>query len=235
MISIVESKLMLPIKGANEMGVFAAWPEHGTKKGILVFQEGFGVNGQIKNIVRKLARAGYLAAAPELFHRTAPPNFELPYTNIAEVYVHINALTPEGLAADTQAVYAWVKNELKTETIGCLGFCMGGWAAYLANTHLPFKAAVSFYGSPILQEGPSAAANQQAPLLLIWGGRDKYSPKEKIKTVTDALKKNKKIFLNLEFPDADHGFNRDDRPSYQPEAAQLAWDSTLSFFQKNNL
>ncbi len=230
---ISESSCSLSIPGSTSMQVFSAKPETNTQKGILVFQEAFGVNGHIKNVVRRLAQEGYLAAAPELFHRTAPAGFEGSYDNFMGVRSHMEALTPENIIKDCEATYAWMQQELQTNQIGCVGFCMGGFVSYLANTALHIKAAVSFYGSQILQKGISLASQQKSPILLFWGGQDKSTPSDAILQLTQALKASDKDFVTAEISKAEHGFNCDDRASYHPIASQLAWHLSLDFFHQH--
>jgi carboxymethylenebutenolidase len=229
-----ESLVQLQVSDGTQIGSFVARPEETPKGGVLVFQEAFGVNGHIQNIARRLAHEGYVAIAPELFHRTAPAGFEIPYgTDFATTIMpHINALTRETMAADAQAAYEWLKGEIHSDRIGCVGFCMGGNVSFTANARLPFKAAVSFYGSRIMQN-LDLAPEQKASLLLIWGGKDKSTPPEKQKELMDALRAAGKDFINTEFSDAQHGFNCDDRPAYHPASATTAWAMTLAFFKSH--
>src|ERR1039458_6479846 len=154
------------------MAAFVAKPDGAVHGSLLVFQEAFGVNNHIQNIARRLAREGYIAIAPELFHRTAPMGFEGPYDNFPILKPHFDALTDENLLADTKAAYEWLLGDggAQPGQIGCVGFCLGGKVSFLANAALPLEAAVSFYGTRILQSLNQVSA-QKGPLLLIWGGK----------------------------------------------------------------
>lgn len=235
MSKIHESMVELKVSDKTQMAAFSAKPDGISRGGVLVFQEAFGVNNHIENIVRRLAREGYVVIAPELFHRTAPVGFEGPYDNFPALKPHFDALSDETLMADSKAAYEWLQNEggLKPENIGCVGFCMGGRVAFMANAVLSMGAAVSFYGSRILSQSIDLAKDQKAPLLLIWAGKDKSSPPEKIKELGDSLRAAKKNFINAEFSEAEHGFNCDDRPAYHPASAATAWVMTLSFLEKH--
>jgi carboxymethylenebutenolidase len=234
-IKIHESMIQLKVSDGTQMAAFVAKPDGPVQGGILVFQEAFGVNNHIENIARRLAREGYVAIAPELFHRTAPVGFEGAYDNFPALKPHFDALSDETLMADAKAAYEWFRNEagLKADSIGCVGFCMGGRIAFMVNAAIPMKAAVSFYGSRILTQSLPLAKDQKAPLLLIWAGKDKGTPPEKIKELTDSLKEAGKDFINAEFSEAEHGFNCDDRPAYHPASADVAWAMTLAFFKKH--
>jgi carboxymethylenebutenolidase len=232
---IQETTVQLHVGDGTQMQAFVVRPESSIKAGILVFQEAFGVNQHIENITRRLAREGYLAVAPELFHRTLPPGGEIAYptnNDFSAIMPHFNAITKEAILADTQAAYDWLKEELKFDAIGCVGFCMGGSTSFTANSRLPLKAAVSFYGSRIMQSF-DLAAEQKAPLLLLWGGKDQSSPPEKLMELANALRAAKKDFIQAEFSEAGHAFNCDDRPAYHPASAATAWAMTLAFLKKH--
>lgn len=231
MAKLSESTIQLKVSDGTQMQAFAAKPEGHPKAGILVFQEAFGVNGHIKKVTQRIAAEGYLAVAPELFHRTLAPGGEIPYpvnNDFSAIMPHFNAITREGSVADYQAAYYWLKEELKTDVIGCVGFCMGGAASFTANSQLPLKAAVSYYGSRIMQNF-DLAPEQKGPLMLLWGGKDQSSPPEKLAELAHALKG--KDFVQAVFSEAAHAFNCDDRPAYHTASAAVAWEMTLAFFK----
>jgi carboxymethylenebutenolidase len=231
MSKMAESTVQLKVSDGTQMQAFVVKPEGSPKAGILVFQEAFGVNGHIKEVARRVAREGYLAVAPELFHRTLPPGGEIAYptnNDFSAIMPHFNAITREGSLADYQAAYDWLKGELKSDKIGCVGFCMGGASSFTANSRLPLKAAVSYYGSRIMQSF-DLAPEQKAPLLLLWGGKDQSSPPEKLAELANALAG--KNYIQAVFSEAGHAFNCDDRPAYHAASAATAWAMTLGFFK----
>ena len=235
MAGISEKFIQLEVSDGTAMQVFAVRPESPVKAGILVFQEAFGVNGHIQEVTRRVAREGYLVVAPELFHRTLAPGGTLAYpsnNDFSHIQPHIQAVTREGLLADFQGAYDWLTNEIKTDVIGCVGFCMGGSSSFIANSKLPLKAAVSYYGTRILQN-LDLIPEQKGPLLLLWGGKDKGTPSEKIKELIDGLKAAGKDFITTEFSEAAHAFNCDERPSYHAASAATAWAMTLAFFKQH--
>jgi carboxymethylenebutenolidase len=234
---IQETTVQLHVGDGTQMQAFMVRPENSPKAGILVFQEAFGVNGHIKEVTRRLAREGYLAVAPELFHRTLAPGGEIAYpinNDFSAIMPHFNAITKEAGLADTQAAYDWLKGELRSDAIGCVGFCMGGSTSFTANSRLPLKAAVSFYGSRIMQNF-DLALEQKGSLLLLWGGKDQSSPPEKLAELSNALKTAGKDFIQAVFSEAGHAFNCDDRPAYHPASATTAWAMTLGFFKAHLL
>lgn len=235
MAELKENLVQLKVSDGTQMGLFTVRPGTSPKAGVLVFQEAFGVNGHIKSVTRKLAQEGYLAAAPELFHRTLPSGGEIPYpvnNDFSAIMAHFNAVTKDATLADTRAAYDWLKGELKSDAIGCVGFCMGGSTSFAANSHLPLKAAVSYYGSRIMQNFDQAA-EQKGPLMLLWGGKDQSSPPEKLTELANALNAKGKNYIQAVFSEAAHAFNCDERPSYHPDSAAVAWAMTLAFFKRH--
>ncbi len=200
-----------------------------TTRGIIVLQEAFGVNSHIRDVSDRFAREGYVAIAPELFHRTAP-GFEGDYNNFQAVMPHMQAMTNEGAEADCRAAFEWLQSQGANE-IYAAGFCMGGRIAFVANSVLPFKAVASFYGGRINALLDRAAA-QHGRVLFGWGELDKHIPPEQRAEVIEAMKKAGKSYVNVEFSDADHGFICDERASYNARAAREAWALMREFFRE---
>jgi carboxymethylenebutenolidase len=223
------------------MNAFVARPAAGEKSpGLMIFQEAFGVTGHIRDVASRFAREGYVAIAPELFHRTAAPGAELSYADFPAVMPHIQALTNESLQNDIRATYSWLQKDSKADEahIGCVGFCMGGRTSYLANATVALQAAVSFYGGGIgpSNRGPSllsSAPQMHAPILLFWGGLDSHIPPEQVRPIEDALREAHKEFVNVTISFADHAFLRDGGPNYNADAASLAWALTKDFLEIN--
>jgi len=227
----------LPISDGSSMEAYVAWPK-GTvaHAGLVVGQEAFGVNAHIRDITERFAREGYMAIAPELFHRTGP-GFEGRYDDFQSVMPHVSALRHPQIEADIRAAHEWLReNGGKELPVAAVGFCMGGMVAFLAGITLPVAAAVSFYGGGIAaspqRPGLLDRVNDlRAPVLFFWGGLDKHLGPEVVRAVTDALGTAKKSFVNVEISDADHGFFCDARTAYNPAAAAEAWALVLAFLK----
>jgi carboxymethylenebutenolidase len=146
---------------------------------------------------------------------------------------HMQALTPDGLIADAQAAFDWLQKNPRAlpNATASIGFCMGGRVSFLGNSTLPLKAAVSFYGGGIVPALLPSAARQHGPVLFFWGALDSHIPKEHPRAIVDAMQEAKKLYVNVEFSDADHGFFCDARPSYKETAAKQAWELTLKFLE----
>lgn len=233
-------KITLAVSDGTEMGAYVARPPGQKKRaGILILQEAFGVNEHIRDVCRRVAGQGYVALAPELFHRTAP-GFEGRYDDFASVMPHVRALTDAGLEADLRAARGALAADpsVAGERLGAIGFCMGGRASFLADAVLPLRAAIAFYGGGIAPSamGPGMLGRVKdlsAPLLLFWGSQDKHIGIEQPRAVADALRAAGKPYVHVEFSEADHGFFCDARPSFCPAAAQQAWALSLEFLSGN--
>lgn len=228
----------LKVSDGTTMRAWTARPmARSAHPGLLVLQEAFGVNAHIRDVTERFAREGYVAIAPELFHRTAAPGFEGRYDDFASVAPHMRAMKEDALEADERAAYDWLRENIANDAlISAIGYCMGGRAAFLAGLTLPLACAVSYYGGGIAPNPTTPgllgrAAELQSPILLFWGGKDKHITPEQRRAVNDTLTAEGKDFVQVEISDADHGFFCDARPSYSPMAAALAWPLTLAFLK----
>jgi carboxymethylenebutenolidase len=230
--TIHTEKITLAVADGTSMNAYVAAPADTAKApGLLVFQEAFGVNAHIRDVTERFAKQGYVSIAPELFHRTAGPGFDGDYANFPVVQPHLQALTPDGMIADSRAAFDWLQKSPRVlpNMTACIGFCMGGRVSFLANAGLPLKAAVSFYGGGIVPGLLPRVADQHGPILFFWGALDAHIPKEHVRAIVDAMQEVKKTYVNVEFSDANHAFFCDARPAYKETAAKQAWELTLEF------
>jgi carboxymethylenebutenolidase len=226
----------LPVADGTSMAAYIALPRNTGEKApaLILFQEAFGVNHHIRDVAERFAAEGYVVIAPELFHRTAPQGFDISYTDFSSVMPHMQAMTVEGMEADIQASYQWLLQnpDAETDNLFTVGFCLGGRMSFLANSILPLKAAVSYYGGgipPLLNR----AAQLHGRHLFYWGGLDKHIGQDQIDQTTKALDEAGKEYLNVKISYADHGFNCNERASYNAEAAKEAWALTLAILKNN--
>ncbi|HEX4047171.1 MAG TPA: dienelactone hydrolase family protein [Elusimicrobiota bacterium] len=230
---ITSETVTVEVGDGTKMAAYHAKPQGGGRRpGLLVLQEAFGVNAHIRDVADRFAREGFASLAPELFHRTAP-GFDGRYDDFPSAMKQIQAVTLEGLSADLTAAHSWLidRGGVASGDVSAVGFCMGGRAAFLADSLLPLRAAASFYGAGIAPGLLDRAAKLSGPILLAWGGRDKHIPPEQIASVTAALRAAGKPFVNAEFSEADHGFFNDARTSFHPASAAQAWALALQFLK----
>lgn len=225
------STVTLDVSDGSKMNAYVARPHAaGAAPGILVFQEAFGVNEHIRNVADRFAAMGFLAIAPELFHRTGP-GFEGSYTDFGPVRVHTAQLTPDGINADIDAAYSWLLAQgVPGARIAAVGYCMGGRVAYMANSLVQLGAAISYYGGGIAPDLLPLARTQRAPILMFWGGLDTHIPAEVYRAVADALTAAGVNHEQVVFSQAEHGFNCDARASFNARASQQSWALVRAFF-----
>jgi carboxymethylenebutenolidase len=224
----------LSVDDGTTMHAHVARPANATNApGILVFQEAFGVNDHIKDIASRFAAEGFVAIAPEMYHRTGT-NVVLNYGDMEAVKPHMSAVSPETIMADVRAAYGWITGPggAAANRIAAIGYCMGGRVTYVANATVSLSAAARYYGGGLNTEPMLALADKQrGPILQFWGGKDKNIPPEAYRAVADALTAAEKLHEQVVFSYAEHGFFCDARASYNPHAAKQAWALTLEFFR----
>jgi carboxymethylenebutenolidase len=202
---------------------------------IIVVHEVFGVHEWIKDICRRLAHAGYMAVAPDLFARAGDA------TKIADMptlFQTIVQKTPdERVLTDIDSTVAWAaKNGGAPGKLGITGFCWGGRIVWLYAAHSRMlKAGVAYYGRLAGDQAmqPLRLAGQlKAPVLGQYGGRDKGIPLSDVEAMNKALAKAGGKSRIAVYPQADHGFMADYRPSYDEKAATASWAAMLEWFGK---
>jgi carboxymethylenebutenolidase len=226
--------ITLTPKDGSSMNAYVSTPDaNGPFAVVLVLQEAFGVNHHIRSVANRICAEGWIAIAPELYHRTTGPGFEIGYGDFELIRPHAMAVNLESLTYDLHAVYDWIQSQQHTikNKIASIGFCMGGRVSYIANALLPLSAAISYYGSNMPVD---LAKDLHGPQLFYWGGLDKHILPQQIEGVVSAVKSAGKEYTNVVISYGDHGFNCDERPSYQPKAAREAWAMSMAFL-KNNL
>src|ERR1700745_3808383 len=114
----------LEVGDGTSMPAYVARPEGSTPtRGLLLFQEAFGVNAHIRDLAGRFAAEGFLVISPELFHRTAPA-FECAYSDFALAMPHLQAITEEGLDADVRAAFGWLEHEGVAGNAAAVGYCL---------------------------------------------------------------------------------------------------------------
>jgi carboxymethylenebutenolidase len=225
------SHVTIPVADGTAMGGYLAAPAApGPHPAIFVIQEIFGVNEHIRDVTERFARAGYLALAPEIFHRFAP-GYQGSYDDIPASVALTSKLTPEAVTADLAATHAWLaaRDDVRRGAIAAIGYCMGGRLAFVANAMLPLGAAVSYYGGGIATNHLALAGALRGPQLLVWAGNDPYIPPADRDRVHAAVRDAGKRYVNVEFSGVNHGFFCDARSDYDAGASRQAWALTMAF------
>jgi carboxymethylenebutenolidase len=212
-------------EGAQVMGYLARPAGEGPFPVVLVCHENRGLTDHIKDVTRRLAKAGYVALAVDLLSReggsAAVGTENAPGT--------LSNISPAQYVQDFLSGYKYLQEQTfaQADRVGMTGFCYGGGVTWLMATKMPeLKAAVPFYGPhPPLEDVP----NIQAAVLAIYGERDQRI-NAGIPAIEEAMQQNNKTFEKIIYPNADHAFHNDTGQRYNPEAARDAWARTLEWF-----
>jgi carboxymethylenebutenolidase len=190
--------------------------------GIVVIQEIFGLTRHIRDVAHQYADAGYLAVAPALFDRVQK-NADVPYADVPAGLALMQKLKPEQTLLDMKAAIDAVAIAGK---VGMVGYCWGGAVTWLAAARIPgLAAAVPYYGGAI----PSLNKDRpKCPTMLHFGETDASIPINQARAVAKSHPD-----VTTHFYAAGHGFNCDQRASYNADAAKLARERTLAFFRKH--
>ncbi|MBB3607478.1 YghX family hydrolase [Rhizobium sp. BK602] len=192
---------------------------------VVVVHENRGLNPYIEDVARRVAKAGFIALAPDGLTSVGgyPGNDE----KGRELQQQVD---PQKLMNDFFAAIEFLmKHDATTGKVGITGFCYGGGVANAAAVAYPeLAAAVPFYGrQPRGEDVPRI----QAPLLLHYAGLDK-GINEGWPAYEAALKASNKVYEAYIYPDVNHGFHNDSTPRYDEAAAKLAWDRTIGWFKR---
>jgi carboxymethylenebutenolidase len=236
-------RISIPV-GGGTMGAYLARPtEGGSHPGVLVFQEIFGVNTHIRSVTDRVAAEGYVALAPELFHRTAP-GLDVGYDaeGMQRGFASMNQAKASEVIADVSAALDTLKkrSDVKGRGIGAMGFCFGGHVTYLAACELPIAAAASFYGGGIAvgtpgQDGPPTierTAKIKGRILCLFGDQDSYIPPDQVEKIRGELTRHHIRHEIVVYPGVGHGFFCDARADYSKPAADDAWRRVRDLFRE---
>jgi len=223
----------------GKMETYEARPKDGgARPAIVVLMEAFGLNSHIKDVTERIAREGYVAIAPDLYHRESER--VVPYSELQKAMGIMNRLQDPKVMGDVGAAISHLKsqNYVKAGSIGITGFCMGGRYTYLSAAHhnKDVKAAVCFYGGGIPMGNPSPLDRTkeiQCPITLFFGAKDPLILQEHVEKIVKALTDAKKNFTHKVYPEAGHGFFCNERQSYHADSAKDAWENFKSFFAQH--
>lgn len=207
---------------------YLSYPDAGKGGGVLVLQEWWGLVPHIKDVADRLARAGFIALAPDLYHGASAASPDKAGKLMMELNI---AETEKDLRGAIQ--YLLDQDEVTSSGVGTIGFCMGGMLSLYAATRNPeVKACVVFYG--IHPKFEPNLESLSAPVLGFYGELDKMVSPAAVKQLEKNLKALGKSVETHIYPGADHAFFNDERPEvYKREAAEDAWTRTLTFLRHN--
>ena len=208
---------------------YVAQPAGKPKAGVVVLQEIFGVNSHIRSVADGYAAQGYLAVAPSTFHRVKP-GVDIGYTEDdmgagSALKAAVEALPAPGVMQDVQAA---IEHAAQAGKVGIVGYCWGGLLTWRAACALKgLSAAVPYYGGGMTTPDEIARA-PQAPVLAHFGDQDHWISLPSVEAFKKAHPE-----VEVHIYAANHGFNCDQRGSYDAPSAKLARERTLAFFAKH--
>lgn len=223
----------ITIKGRDgAFGAYLAKPAHTPAPGVVVIQEIFGVNANVRAICDAQAAHGRFALAPDLFWRLEPGIQLSDKTDFDKALGLMQRFDVEKGVADIQAAITHLRMVPGcTGKVGDVGYCLGGLLAYLAACRTDTDVSVGYYGVNIHTKlGESTTLRK--PLMLHIAGKDRFVPSEAQKAVHDALGKNPLVTLH-DYPDMDHAFAREGGDHYDKACADLANGRSNTFFRQH--
>ena len=216
--------IQLTAADGHKFSAYRAEPKGKPKGALVVVMEIFGVNSHIKKVTDEYAADGYLAIAPAMFDRVQP-GLDIGYTP-ADIEVGRGIMQKMKLDDALKDVQAAMKNVESAGKIGIVGYCWGGTVAWKSACNLNGLAcSIPYYGGGIpglINEKP------KCPVMFQWGETDHSIPLDKAKEVAAAHKDQIHHFYA-----AGHGFNCDQRGSYNAGASKTARERTLEFLSKH--
>lgn len=222
---------MIELKSADgtTFSAYVAEPTGKAKGGLVVLQEIFGVNSHIRSVADGYAAEGYFVVAPATFHRVQP-GVELGYTE-ADMgtgfgfKTAVEGLPAPGVMADIQAA---IDHASQAGKVGIVGYCWGGLLTWRSACTLKgLSAAVPYYGGG-MTAAADAARTPTVPVMAHFGDQDHWIPLDTVEVF-----KNAQPGVAVHVYQANHGFNCDQRGSYNEAAAKLARERTLDFFAQH--
>jgi carboxymethylenebutenolidase len=240
---ITTSRVRIPLEDGGSMSGYLARPAAaGKHPGVLVFMEIFGINSHIRDVTERVAAEGYVALAPDYFHRTGP-GAEYGYDDdgFAKGMALLQALDADEMISDARAALLYLRGRSDvTGEVGAMGFCVGGHMTYLTACETDIAAAASFYGGGIAApEGMGGKASTigrtpkiRGKIVCLFGEKDGYIPLSQVDEIKTALTRAGTRHEVVVYPGADHGFFCDQRGTYQKAAADDAWRRVKQLFRE---
>jgi carboxymethylenebutenolidase len=220
---------------AGPDGAFRAYvarPAGTPKAAVVAIQEIFGVNAVMRGKADWLAREGFLAVAPDLFWRIKP-GIDITDQTDAEwkqAIDYMNQLDKNASVRDVQATLTWARSQ-GVSKVGVMGYCMGGYIAFLAECRTDTDASVAYHGGGI-HTALGEAGGIKKPVLLHNPMKDSFIPVEALNTIRETLKDNPRVTIH-EYAGQDHAFTREGGKHYDEAAKQLADGRTIAFLKQH--
>lgn len=242
-VGLVAGEVSIPVADGKIPGYRAMPAKPGKHPVLLVVQEIFGVHEHIKDMCRRFAKLGYYAIAPEMYARQGDVS---KLTDIGEILSTVVSKVPDAQVIsdlDSAVAFAAASGHANANRVGLVGYCWGGRVAWVYANHNPkLKAAVSYYGlldgmqADIRPQDPvDFASNLKVPVLGMYAGLDDFIKPAAIDRMTAGLRTSGSGSEIVVFPNVNHGFNADYRPSYDKTAATYATKLALDWLKEHGV
>ncbi|MEE2673310.1 MAG: dienelactone hydrolase family protein [Myxococcota bacterium] len=238
----IETERVQISSDGGQFGGYVARPEGDESlPAVIVYMEIFGVNSHIRDVTERVAAEGYVAIAPDYFHRTGP-GAELDYDDagMAAGMKLLGGLKADEMVADAEATIGYLRgrSDVRGDRIGAIGFCIGGHMTYLTACTTDIQVSAPFYGGGIAApQGPGGAVSTvsrtpgiKGAIVCFFGGQDAMIPPDQVDAVRGAISDAGVRGEVVVYDDADHGFHCDRRDSYDAAASKDAWQRVTDLF-----
>ena len=216
----------------GSFAAYVAYPDVAMAPSVVVLQEIFGINADMRAHCDELARAGYIAVCPDLFWRIEP-GVELTDKTEAEWKRAMElrgALDIDKAVEDIEMTIARAGSFTKANgKVGVVGFCLGGLLTFLSAARLGPDAAVAYYGGGT-DKKVAEFAELTSPLIMHLGEADEYIGPDARRQISEAAQGKAHVYV---YPGANHAFAREGGKHYDRAAATLAYERTLAFFAEH--
>ena len=242
-VGLVAGEISIPVADGKIPGYRAMPAQPGKHPVLLVVQEIFGVHEHIKDMCRRFAKQGYYAIAPEMYARQGDVS---KMTDIGAILSTVVSKVPDAQVTsdlDAAVAFAGASGNADASRVGLVGYCWGGRVAWVYANHSPqLKAAVSYYGlldgmqADIRPQDPvDFASNLKVPVLGLYAGLDDYIKPAAIDRMAAGLRASGSGSEIVVFPNVNHGFNADYRPTYDKTAATYATKLALDWLKEHGV
>ena len=239
---LTAGEVQIPAVGGAIPGYRAMPAARGKYPVVLVVQEIFGVHEHIKDLCRRLAKAGYYAIAPEMYARQGDVSKLASIDDIRPIVAKVpDAQVMQDL--DSAVNFARASGNADATKVAVTGFCWGGRITWMYTAHSPaVKAGVAWYGALVGAPNEMKPTNPideiknlHAPVLGLYAGKDTGITMAHVDQMRAALKAANNPSRIDVYPTAEHGFNADYRPTYNAADAKDGWSKMLAWFKANGV
>lgn len=237
------SNVSIPLEGSMMPSYLSRPDSVAAAPAVIVLQEIFGVNTEMRRITDLVASAGYVGLAINYYHRT-DPELDCPYNDegMAKGRAAAAKVTRQTIEADLTAAMDWLNAQdfVRFNRIATWGFCFGGSMAFFSSMLRGISGGIVFYGGqvgkPLMSGGTpliEEAARVKAPLLLCYGGKDQGIPADEVERIEAGLRAQHKRFTLKVYPDKGHGFFRQSSSELSDPDLKDAWSRVQEFLQQS--